>query len=285
MKLKRKFYILKCRASVLFQNLAEKILLRLSKWGWVHCHKVTYTNIKDCGSVQYAPDLVSSRYIFSVSYILRRLESVSEYWFETKKGKRIFTVDESYHAEGRVSYKADLKSFFAHFSPRQKMWVHSNSPVIQFSNFNGYLSKSPFSNPVPQVEVKTHRCDFSQCRFAFEFSYALDMPSEVLPQSYRVLGNQLTSKVSEINKILTGADHDGEMVSPKNMPLSENLLCRQCGLPVFASAEDKYHFECLNHGELYYDKVMRVDPVEYQKVLGYNLDTLEALIKKSCPQD
>ena len=287
MNIKRELFILKCRAYIMLRHLAEKVLLQLSKWGWIRCHKKSYSNTSDNSVVHSLPDLKSNRFVFSVSYILLKVERKYEYWFETKKGKRIFTVDESHHVEHRVSYRADLKAFFAHFSPKQRMWVYRNSPVVEILEVDSFLELPFFTEP---VKVKTHRCDFSQCRFAFDFAFAPElshngMTSEVISQSYRALEVQLTSKVLEINKILTGADYDGEMMSPKKMPLSNNLLCQKCGLPVFASAENKYQFECLRHGELDHSGVMKVDPVEYQQVLGYTSDVLEDLIHKSCPQD
>lgn len=288
MKLKRKLYILKCRGYILLRHLTEKILLKLSQWDLIYCHRVGYSDTNDDGAIHTAPDITSNRFIFSVSYVLRKIESKYEYWFETHRGKRIFTVEESHHVEHRISYRAELKAFYAHFSPKQRMWIHRNAPVVQVLE-EVFAYPDMTADPLEGVEVKTHRCDFNQCRFAFDFCYAptlhIGVSYEVLTESQKALEVQLTSKVSEINKILTGANYDGEMMSPKNMPLSENILCRHCGLPVFASAENKYQFECLAHGELEYEWVKRVDPVEYKKVLGYTLDTLEALIQKSCPQD
>lgn len=289
MKLKRKLYILKCRTYVLLRHLAEKVLLHFAEWKLIKCHKNTYSRVLDESTPQSAPDFTSDRFIFSVSYILRKFEFVYEYWFETKKGKRIFIVEDTRHVEERVSYRAELKAFLAHFSPRQRMWVYSTSPVVQVFDSKGYfqdLSKGIVS----QFKVNTHQCDFSQCRYAFEFSYAPEMnklgrPYEVISESYRVFGNQLTSKIPEINKILTGADYDGEMMSPKKMPLCENILCSKCGLPVFASSEDKYKFECLKHGELEVFNVRRVDPFNYEGVLENTLEILEDLIAESCPQD
>lgn len=270
------------------RNLAEKLFKFLAKCHLVLEHKEEYNNIIDLTSPQSLPDFCGDRFVFKVSYVQRILEFSSEYWFTNRKGKKLFVVWHNHHLEGRFSYRADLKSFLCHFSPRLKVWVDSNSPVVYLQQDSYPLSMHDYDLS-REVAFKTHRCDFSQCRYAFEFSHALPhinrMPNEVLAESQKALKNRLTSKVSEINKILTGADYDGEIVSPKNMPLSQNLLCRHCGLPVFASAKDKYQFECLEHGELDYDWVMRVDPVEYEKVLGNTLDILEDLIQKSCPQD
>lgn len=285
MNLKRNLYILKCRVYVLTRHLIEKVLLQLSNWGWIYCHRVYLTRPRDESGIESAPDFSSDRFIFSVSYIRRVIEFKHEYWFETLKGKRIFTVDESYHLEGRLIYRAELKAFFAHFPPRQRMWIHREAPVVYIQSKPG----SFYDESSDTVELKTHRCDFSQCRYAFEFSYAPEQYSqvklsEVISESHRAFGNQLTNKIPEINKILTGADYDGEMMSPNNMPLSNNLLCKKCGLPVFASSKDKYQFECLRHGELNHSEVIRVDPVEYQQVLGYTSEILEDLIEKSCPR-
>lgn len=290
MNLKRNMIILRCRIHILLRNLTEKVLLQLSKWGWIYCHRVSYSNNTDDGQIYSVPDINSDRFVFSVSYILRKIESTHEYWFETNKGKRIFTVDESHHVEHRISYRAELESFYAHFSPKQRMWVHKNAPIVDL--FEEIPVRPTLSDDIyaRQVMAKLHRCDFQQCRYAFDFCYAPDtrtnrMPSEAISESYRALGVQLTSKVTEINKVLTGADYDGEMMSPKNMPLSENIICRKCGLPVFASAKDKYQFECLVHGEIDYHDIARVDPVHYKNVLENTTEILEDLIKKSCPQD
>lgn len=289
--MKRKLYLFKNRVQVWLRHLTEKILLKLSEWRIITCHKVNFSNIYDDGDIQHSPDIVTDRYIFSVSYVLRKIETVHEYWFQFKNGgRRIFICEDYHHCEGRVSYRAELKAFYCHFSPKHRMWVDHTRPTAQFLVENMEAFDSLETRATRPIEVKTHRCDFSQCRYAFEFSYDLDtnkdMSSEVISQSYRVLGNQLRSKQTEINKILTGADYDGEMMSHKNMPLCDNILCVKCGLPVFASTEGKYMFECLNHGNLNVEDVRRVDPVTYEDTMRYCMDYLEALIKrKSVRQD
>ena len=292
MNLKRNLYILKCRAYVLTRHLIEKILLKLSEWDLIYCHRVGFTNNTDDGKIHPAPDITSDRFIFSVSYVLRKIESKHEYWFETLKGKRIFTVEESYHVEHRISYRANLKAFYAHFSPKQRMWVDYTSPIVQLFENKDFFSDLSKDEITP-IKVETHRCDFSKCRYAFDFCYAPDLnthgvPFEVLTESQKALEVQLTSKVSEINKTLTGADYDGEIVSPDKTPLCDNLLCRKCGLPLFASKR-KYSFWCIKHGELEYPDVQRVDPVMYANVLDNTMEILEDLIAHfdttECPQD
>jgi len=285
-KLKRILHLWKNRVKVLFRNLAIKVLTKLSEWGLVYHHKNAWTDCNDDGKVHSSPDISSDRYTFSVSYILRQFETKREEWFTTNQGKLLLMVEDYHHTDFRIEYRADLKAFLAHFSPRQKMWVYRHSPVVSLHYDFQELSLD-FDK---MVTFKTHHCDFTKCRYAYTFSYAPDLdtgkvPLEVLAESQIALKRGLTSKVSEINKILTGADYDGELMSPKKMPLSENILCRKCGFPVFASAENKYHFECLHHGELDYEWVKRVDPVEYQSVLRNTFDILESLIQKSCPQD
>lgn len=293
MNLKRNLTILKCRAYIFARHLIEKVLLKFAEWKLIKCHKRTYSQVFDETTPQSAPDFTSDRFIFSVSYILRKIEFIYEYWFETKRGKRIFTVDDARHVEGRVTYRAELKAFYAHFSPKMRQWVDYTHPVVQHFMEQSF---SPVSKdaPIKPILLHTYRLDFSKCRYAFEFSYAPEMLdarklSEVLSQSHRAFGNQLTSKVPEINKILTGADCDGEMMSPYKTPLCDNLLCRRCGLPVFASAKRKYSFMCLKHGEIEHPEVDRVDPILYKDVLENTMDILEDLITNfdtsECPQD
>lgn len=285
--IKRQFYIFKCRTHILLRNLAERFFKLLAEYGLVIEHKKNYTNVVDLTQPKPGPDACSPRFVFEVSYVLRMIESVSEYWFTNKKGKKLFVVWDNFHREGRISYRLVLKSFYAHFSPKQRMWVYRNAPVVYLSPDT--IKCHSFSDgPVEPVEVKTHRCDFSPCTYAFEFSYVYEQgpTPEVFSESHKAISNGLYSKVTEINKILTGVDHDGEMLSPKKMPLADNLLCKKCGLPVFASAEDKYKFECLYCGEVTYIDVKRVDPVVYEDVLDNTFEILEDLIaRKSCPQD
>lgn len=293
MKLKKNLYILSCRAQVLLNILVRKFFNLLAKCHLVVEHRKSCSQVRDINSPTPIHDIMTDRFVFEVTYINREIEIVDEHWFATKKGKKLYVVRDHHHKSGKISYRANLTSFYAHFSPKLKRWVHHHAPIVHLEDDRLLsdlrdIGDDPIS-PIKNEQVKTHRCDFSQCRFAFEFSYELDnagrMPSEVIHESYKVLKNGLTSKIPEINKILTGADCDGEMLSPKKMPMSENLLCKLCGLPVFASARNKYQFECLKHGELCYSQVERVDPVRYKKVLEYNFDYLESLIQKSCPQD
>ena len=291
--LQRQFYIAKCRLHVLLRNSAEEILKFLAKHGFIVEHKRNYVNFLDNSEPFPAPDIKSDRYLFSVSYIARKVDTVREYWFETKKGKRIFTVWDERFRETHISFRADLQSFFAHFSPKQRLWVHRHSPRVIVQSENTYHPVPSNPNHVEQIFYKEHYCDFSDCRYAFEFRHALpldsDKSSEVIEQSYKAFSNGMMSKVTEINKTLTGVDYDGEMMSPDKTPLSENLICRKCGLPVFASAKRKYEFWCLKHGELEYPDVQRVDPIMYKDVLDNTMEILEDLIQNfattECPQD
>ena len=289
MKLKRWFYKTKARLHILTRNFLEKFFKLLAQLNLVVEHKKKYVNFLDNSEPKPLPDIESDRYIFSVSYIDRKVEYVNQYWFESKRGKKLFVMWDDRSLEAIVSHRAELKSFYVHFSPKFRRWVnreHNRVALFKNSLTHAVLSEDDFAT---KVEVETHTCDFSECRYALEFRYALDSntketPSEVISKSYEALKSGMPSKVTEINKILTGVDYDGEIVSPQKTPLSENLLCRKCGLPVFASAERKYHFMCLKHGELDYNEVDRVDPIRYNDVYRNTLDLLEDLIHESeCP--
>lgn len=257
MKLKRTYYILRGRIHVFTQTLLEKVFLALSKIGAVVMYRDTYQTSKDLQGPNSAPDIETDRFVFEVSYIVQKVETFGGYWFQTKKGKRLFTMYENNHQEFRIIYIAQLKSFFAHFSYRHKEWVKQGHPGL------------------------------SSCRYKFSFSITPDSAEisrrEVLPESYRVLKSGLTSKIPEINKTLTGADNDGEMTSPKNRLLVDNIICRHCGYPVFASAENKYGFECMNHGEISISQADKVDPKTYERIFNNCLFDLEIFC--GCPKD
>lgn len=282
MNLKRKYYIIRCRIHVLLDHFIEGVLHILSKVGLIVEHKKSYTNVFDQGEPHSAPDIKSERFVFSVSYLIRKVEFVSEYWFETKHGKRIYTVYENHHEENRISYRADLKSFFCHFSHRHRQWVHKESPRI-------YVKKEKFLSPTlnDKYGIECYTCDFSKCRYALEFSIAPDAlrntAEEVISKSYKVLGDSLTSKIPEINKMLTGAENDGNLTSPKKCPLADNLVCRKCGFPVFATPTGRYIYECIHHGEIEYRDVDRVDPKKYEGILTNCMFELERFCE--CPQD
>lgn len=283
MNIKRTYYIFKCRTHVLISHLIERVLKTLSKWGLIVEHKKSYTNIFDQGNPQTAPDLKSERFVFNVSYLIRKVEFVSQYWFETKRGKRIYTVYDNHHVENRISYRADLKSFYAHFSHKQRMWLHSHSPKVVLHKDNPLGTYSYDAN----LRYYYHTCDFSKCRFALEVSLTHDAlrntAEEVISESYRVLGNSLTSKIPEINKTLTGTENDGNLTSPQNCPLADNLVCRKCGFPVFATPTGSYIYECIHHGEIEYRDVDRVDPKRYERILTNCMFELERFCE--CPQD
>ena len=287
--IKRKFYLTKARLHVIFRNWAEKFFDFLSVHGFVVKHRKHSVEFLDNSEPIPAPDIKSDRYIFSVSYVNRKVEYVDEYWFETKNGRHLLEMWDEKHTESHISYRAELQAFFAHLSPKQRMWVYKQTPVVAIKK-DVYCTVYPALDRLEGVEFITHRCNFEDCRYAFEFRYTQthnsETPVEVISESYRAFSNGMPSKVTEINKILTGVDYDGELVSPAKTPLSENLLCRKCGLPVFASAERKYEFMCLKHGELEYPDVQRVDPIQYKDVLKFTMEILEDLICESeCPQD
>lgn len=284
MNIKRTYYIFKCRTHVLISHLIERVLKTLSKWGLIVEHKKSYTNIFDQGNPQTAPDLKSERFVFNVSYLIRKVEFISQYWFETKRGKRIFTMYDNHHVENRISYRAELKSFYAHFSHKHRMWVHREAPRVVIQKTPGICTS--WLEP-EMIKYEEHTCDFSKCRFALEVSLAHDAlrntAEEVISESYRVLGNSLTSKVPEINKTLTGAENDGNLTSPQNCPLADNLVCRKCGFPVFATPTGSYIYECIHHGEIEYRDVDRVDPKKYEGILSNCMFELERFCE--CPQD
>lgn len=281
MKLKRAYYIFKCRIQVLINRLIERVLKTLSNLGFIVEHKTSYVNIINRGDITPVPEIKSDRYIFDVSYIIHKFEFVSEYWFCTKKGKRIYTVCDSHHFEFRISYRAELKSFLAHFSHKCKVWVHKHSPRVALIKPNAFEDLT--GDVTSDMKIEEHYCDFSQCRYGFEFSLSPDAFSdtdveskeEALSESYRILKNDLEGKISDINELLTGVKNDGDITSPSGAPLSDNLLCRKCGYPVFASIKDKYSFECVHHGDISNLDVIRVDPARYKEVLNNCLPSLE----------
>lgn len=282
-KLKRNLYIMKCRMYVQMRHMTERVLHTLSEWGLIHEHKKSYTYNHD-GDIQTAPDLKSERFVFSVSYIIRKVDFIYEHWFETKRGKRIFIVGENHHRENRLSFRAELKSFYCHFSHKHRQWVHRESPKVVIQKVPHICTA--WIEP-EMVKFEEHTCDFSKCRFAFEISLAHDAlhntAEEVISESYRVLGNSLRSKVPEINKTLTGAENDGELTSPLGCPLADNLVCRQCGYPVFATPTGRHIYECIHHGEIGYVDIDKVDPRTYEGILANCMSELEHFCE--CPQD
>lgn len=281
MKLKRAFYLAKCRARVLTYNLIERVLLTLSNLGLIVKYKKTYSNVLHEGDIHSAPDIKTNRFVFNVSYIIRKIEFVSQYWFETKRGRRIYTVYDTHHVETRLSFRAGLESFFCHFSHKHRMWVYSHSPTVVITKVPHICSS--FIEP-EMVKFENRTCDFSQCRFAFEISLTPNTNTcseEVISESCRVLENRLTSKIPEINKILTGAENDGNLTSPSNCPLCDNLVCRECGYPVFATNSGKHTYECIHHGEIDHYKVERVNPIRYETILSNCLFELERFCE--CP--
>lgn len=287
MKLKRNYYILKGRLHVWRNTILESILTQLAKWGLVEEHKKSYNLIKGQTKPKSAPDIVSQRFVYNVSYVLHKVEFIEEYWFETKKKKkRIHTVYENHHEENRLSCRLELKSFYAHFSHKCRMWVHSNS-----TSTVTVLYKDSVPNLFPKdsnLEFKHHTCDFSKCRFAFEMSLSPeqtleDIPREVILESFRVLGDRIANKIPEINKTLTGAENDGDLMSPSKCPLADNLVCRECSYPVFSTNSGRHIYECIHHGEVDHTKIDRIDPKAYEEILSNCLTELEWFCE--CPQD
>lgn len=252
-KLKRNLYIMKGRFHVLMSHTIERVLHTLSKWGFIVEHKKDYTK-SDQGDITPSPDIISDRFVFRVSYIQRKVEFISEYWFETKNHKRIHTVYENHHEENRISFRAEMKSFYAHFSHKDRRWLHDS------------------------------KNDFSNYRFAIEYALSpLDLftHGEVFSESYKALKSGLMSKVPEINKELTGASNDGEFTSPSGFPLCDNIVCQKCGYPVFATKVSGYYFECIRHGMIDYTEIEVLNPSVYKRVWSNCLTEIERFCE--CP--
>lgn len=278
---------LNCRLHVLWDKFKLGFFSRLAKWGLFIEHKRHCTIDLDTGIPISAPDIRGERYVFMVSYLIKKVEHIHEHWFETKKGKRIHTRYNDHIVESKIEYRAELESFFAHFSVRNRMWVHRKYPTAIFPKMDK-PDLSPVSGLITKMaEHETHHCDFSKCRYSFIFTLShveLTHPiEEVIEKSYRVLQSGLRERVVEINQILTGAENDGAMTSREGTPLSDNILCRHCGYPVFASKHSRYKFVCIHHGEINYEDIYRVDPKRYEDVLSRCMKELEHYCE--CPQD
>ena len=273
MKLKRNYYILKCRFHVWRNILFENLFIKLSKLGLLVEHKRSYQQVRDQIAPVPAPDFENERSVFEVSYTTYTIDFASEYWFESKKGKKLLTLYDEHHTERIVEYRANLKSFLAHFSHKQKIWVHAKSPKVALKSDGG-------------IRFYEHFCDFSQCRFAFKFKAPLDSKTtlrEVIAESYRVFGDTILSNTTNINRLLTGVDFDGVMMSPSKRPLVDNIICKECGFPVFSSSRYKYQFECIHHGEIKFEDCLKVDPVKYEEIFNNCVFELERFCE--CPQD
>ena len=284
----KRLNMLKYRLHVLWDKFKLGFFSRLAKWGLIVEHKRDCTiDLDTTVTPKCAPDIKSERYVFNVSYLIRKVEHIHEYWFETKKGKRLYTRYDDHILESKIEYRAELDAFFAHFSPKLRMWVYRNNPVVHSFYNTPVLDFPPKDSPIDLVLINTYRCDFSQCRYAFIFiinPVESTVPvEEVIEKSYRVLRNGLNERVVEINQILTGAENDGAMTSREGTPLSDNILCRHCGYPVFASKHSRYKFICINHGEIHYEDCMKVDPWKYEKALSNCMEELEYYCE--CPQD
>lgn len=277
----RKYLLLRNRLQAWSKSLPVSFLKFLSEKRLIVLHECHRTDVRTLTYPRNLEDLKTGRFVLSMSYVQEKVTTTDEFWFETKKGKRIYTVQDDSLAHTVFRYRAQLESFYAHFDHKTHMWVHRKSPVVLIKD-NPVFSKDYTQN----IDCKTYHLDFSKCQYKMEFTLDYEpkiYPSEeVLERSYEVLINELMGKVSEINELLTGVKYDGALMSPDGLPLSDNLVCRHCGCPVFASKEGHYKFLCPNHGVLEFDGCVKVDLVRYKSLLENCECTLERFC---CPQD
>lgn len=236
---KRKFILLKGRVTVLLHKALEKFFDFL----WFRLHLVN----KHCRfgvfertspmEIHKVPDIKDSRFVFSVSYTQRVFDDFNELWYETKRGKRLYTISDYRVTFGKYDYRAELEAFYAHFSPKDKRWVYKRAPKVVLIE----------ELPDGRITFDHKELDFSQCRFAFSYKVLEPTRKDFQEESYEALKQGLRDKVVEINEILTGAKYDGAILSPAGYPLADNLVCAECGCPVFCTSVP-YAYKCINHG-------------------------------------
>ena len=253
----------------------------LAKLRLVVKHVKSDTIIKDSQSPIALPDIMTNRFVFSNSYLLRDIMFIDEYWFESRRGKKLFVITDRKERQYRLSFRLDLKNFLAKFPRNHEVWVdRKRTTVVIPENFKSFAFNEN-NKTIDRVNTETYHCDVTDCRYAYEFSYNVEekvFPLEdVISESCRVISSGLMSKIEEINeKVTKGVKNDGELTSRGSQPLAENIVCRKCGYPVFHSSFNRYGYECINHGELYRDNVYRVDNKQYQDNMK---NCIEALYK------
>jgi len=280
---RRKLLNLSRKIKALVFKCWVSVLSFAAKRGLIVEHKLHDVIYKpDSFDVVPCPNIRTDRMVFNVSRAERVVTFIDEHWFNTKKGKRILTLSDHKHTQDTIEYRAELEEFFCHFSPTLKKWVSRKAPVVHLMDLTK-VSVFEDIGKTSQFQAKTHHCDFSKCRFAFNMNTnAFRTPTEVISESYNELKRQLEEKVPEINEMLTGVKNDAQYMSPSGQPLAENMICSKCGLPVFMSSKGRYLFECMHHGEIEYQNgIVRVSKEEYEDRLKCASEDFD----RFCPQD
>lgn len=234
----------------------------LAKYGFVKKHSHSEVNTDHLTQPIPLPDLAGKRYVFGMSYVLYQTKYVSECWYETESGKRLFTISDHHDTKYFMDYRADLKSFCIQYTPFRDdgRWCSPTDCPSMKSVFHELRHRFTFQIEEPPTDPKN--------------------PSpKVLFKSYERFKDMIAKELPEINEKLSGVKNDGWLVDKDNHPLCENIVCKGCFCPVFSTdSRNPYIYNCINHGIIDHTLVNRVSHNVFEKSLRCSFNYL----KKYC---
>ena len=253
-----------------------------------HEHSGVTTSIQEGPTV--LPDIKAGRGEYKVSFTYSLLTDTYEHWFNTRKGKRIFTVDDSEECtKGVHDFRLELVRFEVRFNPFTTITVER--PNMTFLKDivlpeRKSMRVKPFdpSESLKPIGMNHYTVDFSEARYSIQVSHPISAieKEESLKNALKIIERQLKGKDKEVNELLTGIKNDGEFVTLEGDVLAKNIVCAYCGLPAFVSKDSQEHtYTCIREhtiNNLPGDNVYRVDPVDYAIILGNTKEELYDLL-------
>jgi hypothetical protein len=272
--------------SMIHEHVLPPIFSLLRKYGIVHLHSIHYHgSVYGDGRdriISYK-DVITSRGRFSTSYVLRLHRDKDEEWYENKKGKRLFTLQDLFREEFHISWRAEPQEFEIHINPWTKQKVsRSHTPTT----INVWVDKDHFPVTIdkgdiykPNVNVKTYYLDFLNARVGYKYTINYSISEdEAVSLVWEQLKTHLEQKSTDINFRITGIQDDGNLKTKDSYTLTEDMICPKCHLPVFKTGRNDLPYFCMNHKSM-------TGAVRDKKEYDYMLDLFKRELLKYCERD
>jgi hypothetical protein len=271
--------------SMIHAHVLPPVFSLLHKYNLVVQHSIHYHgSVYGDGRDRVIPynDIRTSRGRFSTSYVLRLHRDKDEEWYESKKGKRLFTYQDLFREEIHLSWRAEPQEFEIHINPWTSHRVfRKNAPLFKVMVLDRLDSPFKLNEDLvkPVNQVKSYYLDFPNARIAYNYSIRYDISEEeAVNLIWDQLKTHLEQKSTDINFRITGIQDEGNLKTRDFYTLTEDMICPKCRLPVFETGRNDLPYFCMRHEKM-------SAAVKDKKEYDYMLDLFKGELLKYCERD
>jgi hypothetical protein len=262
------------------KNIVKNIKILFCKLrGFKHEEERDYLSYEPINIVKKGV-LLDSRMSANINIVGEKHVDYIREWYRDKHGKvrlMLKDKDNSYIFTKTTVYPTEFTIIFGDL-PENRIRVENNySERIDFKTHEVLpFTKEEYSSE-PLI-VQNLQVDFSkginEMRLRYDTTHST-VRNATEEDIFLAVKSKIKSDIdyTELNEAMTGIKNDG-YITYDGKTLKKNCVCRKCGYPVFR----KTAFEkpvCINHGELEYYDVIRLNNIKYETTLRNTLNELK----------